>query len=78
MTPPQPTTLGARILYLRDLRGLTQGQLAELIGVTVPAVSRWENGHSRPDPESLGALSRKLLISADWLLGLPPLPRHPE
>ncbi len=35
-------TMGQRIKQMREARGWTQGQLAELVGVTVSAVSQWE------------------------------------
>lgn len=37
-------TMGDRIRLLRKAHGLTQGELAELCGVTVSAVSQWETG----------------------------------
>lgn len=39
-------TMGARISALRKKRSLTQDQLAEMVGVTSQAVSKWENGVS--------------------------------
>ena len=39
-------------LFLKELRkqkGLTQGQLAEMLGVSDRSVSRWENGNNMPD-----------------------------
>ena len=38
-----------RVKSARGLRGLTQTQLAELIGVSFATVNRWENGQSRPN-----------------------------
>jgi transcriptional regulator with XRE-family HTH domain len=38
----QMETMGQRIKQMRDQRGWTQGQLADLVGVTVSAVSQWE------------------------------------
>src|SRR5687768_9610821 len=35
-------TMGQRIKQMRESRGWTQGQLADLVGVTVSAVSQWE------------------------------------
>ena len=47
--PPSPypllvETMGDRIRLLRTARGLTQGELAKLCGVTTSAVSQWEIG----------------------------------
>ena len=44
-----PPDYGRRIKSLRGVRELTQGQLAELIGVSYASVNRWENGQSRPN-----------------------------
>lgn len=40
-------TLGKRIVHYRKQLGLTQDQLAERLGVTAQAVSKWENEVSR-------------------------------
>lgn len=54
-------TLGANVSdWIRTLRrqlGLTQGQLAERLGVTFVTVSRWENGQARPNRLALRALA---------------------
>ena len=45
---------------LRKEAGLTQGQLAELVGVTASAVKAWENGRRVPSQRCLGALHQAL------------------
>ena len=42
----------------RRERGLTQEQVAERLGVSVPAVNKWESGASYPDITLLSALAR--------------------
>ena len=59
--------LGERIRELRSARGYTQEYVAERLGVTRQAVSRWESGQSMPSMEKLLALSE--LFGAQ-LLGL--------
>lgn len=48
------------IKELRTQHGLTQKQLAELIGVTVRTVERWEAGDRAPSPQVLELLQIKL------------------
>ena len=56
---------------LREKSGLTQEQLAEKLYVTRQAVSRWENGETTPNPETLKQLSRLFGVSINTLLGSP-------
>ena len=44
-----PLDYSQRVKRARGVRGLTQAQLAELIGVSYASVNRWENGYSRPN-----------------------------
>lgn len=62
-------TLGKRIVANRKRVGLTQDQLAEQLGVTAQAVSKWENDQSCPDINMLPKLSQIFGISTDELLG---------
>lgn len=62
-------TLGKRIAKNRKQLGLTQDQLAEKLGVTAQAVSKWENDQSCPDIATLPKLSQIFGISIDALLG---------
>ena len=61
-------TLGARIAYLRKKKGMTQEELAEKMGISSQAVSKWENDVSCPDIQSLPKLARMLDTSVDELL----------
>lgn len=57
--------------YLYQLRinaGLSQSQLAQQLGVTNKAVSKWENGNSKPSTEKLQKLSVLFGVSVDTLL----------
>ena len=62
-------TLGKRIMRHRKNLGLTQEQLAEQLGVTAQAVSKWENDLSCPDITMLPKLTRIFGTTADALLG---------
>lgn len=57
--------------HLREERGLSQDELAEKLFVTRQAVSRWENGETTPNPETLKRLSRVFDVSINTLLGSP-------
>lgn len=52
----------------RKEAGLTQEEMANRLGVTTPAVSKWETGNSNPDIELLAPIARLLHISLDTLL----------
>lgn len=56
---------------LREQRKMTQEQLAEQVLVTRQAVSRWENGETVPNVETLKLLSRLFNVSINTLLGAP-------
>ena len=56
---------------LRQRHNMTQDQLSEKLAVTRQAVSRWENGESVPNPETLKQLSALFDTSINHLLGDP-------
>lgn len=62
-------TLGKRIVTHRKRLGLTQDQLAERLGVTAQAVSKWENDQSCPDISTIPLLAEIFGITTDSLLG---------
>ena len=59
------------ILQLRTKLGLSQDELAEQVYVTRQAVSRWENGETVPNTETLKLLSRVFNVSINTLLASP-------
>ena len=56
------------IIKLRNDINLTQEQLADKLGVTRQAVSKWESGQSMPDVEKLIQLSKLFRVTTDELL----------
>ena len=60
--------VGAYISILRKSRKMTQGNLAEILGISHQAVSNWERGAALPDITLLLDLSRALGTSVDDLL----------
>lgn len=69
-------TLGKRIIEHRKALGLTQDQLAEKLGVTAQAVSKWENDQSCPDITMLPKLAEIFGTTTDALLGRQAQPVH--
>ena len=59
------------ILELRTKKGLSQDELAGKVMVTRQAVSRWENGETVPNTETLKLLSKEFGVSINTLLGAP-------
>lgn len=61
-------TLGTKIAELRKQNGMTQLELAERMGVTDKAVSKWERDLSCPDINSIPTLAEVLGVSVDELM----------
>lgn len=62
------TTLGQKIAELRKARSITQDELAERMGVSAQAVSKWENDLSCPDITVLPELADFFGVTIDTLL----------
>lgn len=61
---------GNRIMQLRTQLNLSQSELAELIGVTNKAVSKWETGKSKPTTNTIRKLAALFKIDINELLSL--------
>ena len=61
-------TTGEKIAMLRKGKGITQEQLAEILGVARQSVSRWEMDLAFPETEKLIRLSKLFSCSIDFLL----------
>ena len=70
--------IGAQIAALRKARGMTQEQLAAQLGVSAPAVSKWETDSSYPDITLLCPLARALGVNVDELLQFEEKPSDQE
>ena len=64
------TALSERLKLLRKKKDLTQEQLADYMGVSPQAVSRWETGATSPDISALPMLADLFEITVDELLGV--------
>ena len=60
--------LGKRISELRKRQGMTQEQLAQHLGTTRQAISKWESDKSEPDVATLVRLGTLFNVSMDYLL----------
>ncbi|MBR6515167.1 MAG: helix-turn-helix transcriptional regulator [Clostridia bacterium] len=63
--------IGKRIKELRKKKDMTQEKLADMLGITYKAVSKWECGMTTPDISLIVPLARLLEVSTDDLLGMP-------
>lgn len=62
-------TAAERIKQLRKKKGISQSELAEVIGVKNNTVSTWERGTRKPDFEALNLLSDFFEVSFEYILG---------
>ena len=71
-------TLGMMIAELRKEKGMTQLELAEKMGVTDKAVSKWERDLSCPDINSLPNLAEILGVTVDELMQIKRAAENPK
>lgn len=62
--------IGARVRHIRKLRGMTQTQLGESLGVTFQQIQKYERGANRISTSALILLARALDVSPGALLGV--------
>lgn len=60
--------LGKRIQSLRKMKGISQDELADKVGVSRQAVSKWENEQSIPDIDKVILLSDYFSVTTDYIL----------
>lgn len=61
--------IGERIRELRKEQGLSQPELAKIIGVANSVISNWETGTNFPRGDYVALLSKTFNVTADYLLG---------
>lgn len=62
-------TMGEKIKALRKRKGISQEILAQMLGVSCQAVSKWENGNTMPDIGLIPAIAAYFEVSTDELFG---------
>jgi transcriptional regulator with XRE-family HTH domain len=77
-TRGQSESAGERLPRLRKAKGLTQGKLARMLGVSQPVVPDYERGELRLHGEVIVQLSSTLGVTADELLGLADMAKAPQ
>lgn len=65
-------SFGTVLKEIRRRDGLTQVQLAKVLGITPGNVSRYESSGIEPTAETIRSMSKKSGLSSDYLLGLKP------
>jgi len=60
--------IGNRIKTARKRAGITQGELAKRVGVSLQTLNKYERGHRTPDAGLLGAIAKELCCDPGWLL----------
>lgn len=64
--------IGARLRVAREMAGLSQGQIARLMGLHRPSVSETEAGRRRVSAEELVQFGKSYGVSTEWLTGADP------
>lgn len=59
----------SRLKSLRQQRGITQKSVADMLGITVPSMQRFEYGTARPKLENIITLADYFNVSIDYLTG---------
>ena len=68
--------LNEKIYWCRKHAGLSQEELAEVIGVSRQSISKWETGESAPEISKLPLLARAFAVTTDWLLSEDGIPEE--
>lgn len=71
-------TLGENIREARNIRGLTQEELANLLNVKKQTVYRWEKGERSPDYDTLRVIAMQLSVNVSELIGDSELPEEQD
>ena len=67
------SSIGTKIAFYRKAKGMTQEELAEKLGISAQAVSKWENDIACPDIQLLAPLAKIFVVTTDELLSVDPV-----
>ncbi|WP_336785009.1 helix-turn-helix transcriptional regulator [Paenibacillus sp. MMO-177] len=70
--------IGSKIINMRKEKSVTQEQLANAVGVSIAAVSKWENGNTYPDITLLPEIASFFNVSVDALLDYKVEPKNAQ
>ncbi len=62
-------SIGAKIKFLRKLKGITQEELSDVLHISYQAISKWENGMAQPDISILPVIANYFGVTIDELFG---------
>ncbi len=62
-------SFGSRLLQARKNKGMSQDDLAKLLGTKGPAIGRYERDEMKPSIEAAAKMAQLLDASLDWLVG---------
>lgn len=62
-------TLGSRLRYIREKKGIKQNHAAKKVGIAAPTLANYEKDFRAPDNETLNKLADLYEVTTDWLYG---------
>lgn len=62
-------SFGSRLLQARKNKGMSQEELAKMLGTKGPAIGRYERDEMKPSIEAAARMAQILDVSLDWLAG---------
>jgi len=62
-------SFGSRLLQARKKKGMSQEELAKMLGTKGPAIGRYERDEMKPSIEAAAKMAQILDVSLDWLAG---------
>lgn len=71
-------SINEKIVFLRKKNGLTQDEVSEKLNVTRQAISKWENGYTKPDIDKLQELAIMFNVGVDYFLNNEKIKEQPK